>query len=392
MRSLVLCAALGLLCPLAMVTAAEADAAEAEATAGLADDVLVNQDSIQMKAELENMITSRDVELYELSFQPVAIERVLLKDRLGHERLFHYIAFRLRNQITDDTRQEVAVATRYNEILKQMSEEYADRGASVKDAVTLDVHGEKVLDRAELNARKRTVTMTVLAYDENGSRIQVLGEPDGAGSQNTFNFPDYGDFVAADTFGQVRDAAEEQVGRRLRTLDEIAKLELPPYDPQTADADEDGLDGEVFGVIIFNRLNDHGDRFTIEVRGLSNKLRVKTPDPEKGQLENYLQTRVMRRVYVLRYDHPGDEFYRDQDPFVLAKSGWEWLNTFQRVQTRADMAYARYFLDNITDEKGERKPAVEDEFWPYYGKARETRPQAGEKLPDLEDKASKPQE
>ncbi len=386
MRSLVLCAALGLLCP------AMTAAAEGAANPGVADDVLVNQDSIQMKAELEAMVTSRDVELYELSFQPVAIDRVLLKDRLGHERLFHYIAFRLRNQITDDTRQEVAVATRYNEILKQMSEEYADRGASLKGAVTLDVHGEKVLDRAELNARKRTVGMTVLAYDENGSRIQVLDEPVGSGSQNTFNFTDYGDSVAADTFGQVRDAAEEQVGRKLRTLDEIAKLELPPFDPQTPDEDEQGADGEVFGVIIFNSLTDHGDRFTIEVRGLSNKLRVKTPDPEKGQLENYLQTRVMRRVFVLRYDRPGDEYYRDQDPFVLVKSGWEWMNTFQRVQTRADMAYSRYFLDNITDEKGERSPAVEDEFWPYYGKAREARPQAGEKLPDLEDQASKPKE
>ncbi len=382
MRSLVLCAAFGLLCPLAI-------AAEGGAASG--DEVLVNQDSIQMKAELEAMVTSRQVELFELSFDAIAIDRVLLKDKLGQERLFHYIAFRLRNEITDDTRQRAGSATRYNEILKQMADEYADRGASVVNAVALDVHGEKVLDRAELNAHKRTAALSVIAYDENGSRIQVLDEPVGSGTQNTFNFPDHGDTVAADAYGKVRDAAEEQVGRRLRTLDEIAALELPPYDAQTRD-DEGVATGEAYGIIVFNRLNDHRDQFTVEVRGLSNKLRVKTPEPEKGQLENYLQTRVMRRVYVLHYDRPGDEFNRDQDPFRLTKGGWEWLNTFQRVSTRADMAYARYFLGNITDEKGDRSDAVEGEFWPYYQKARDARPQAGEKLPDLESQASKPKE
>jgi len=46
----------------------------------------------------------------------------------------------------------------------------------------------------------------------------------------------------------------------------------------------------------------------------------------------------------------------------------------------------RYFLNNLTDEKGVRQQDIEKAFWEYYGAVRtEEYPKAGdEKLPDLE--------
>lgn len=337
-----------------------------------------SQEYLDEKARLEAMISSRDVEEFEMNFQPLALDRILLKDRIGGERLYHYLTFRLRNEITEDTKQLAQTATRYNEILQKMANEH--EYAKIEQGVTLKVDGETVLDRSNLRSRKRTVPLTVLAYDENGSRIDLLDEPIGSGKQKEFPIPDYGDAVAGSGLDRVREKIEEVVGRRLRTADEIRGMQLPPYDPQKVD--EEGVaEGEVFGVLIFDRLNDHGDRFTVEVRGLSNKLRVRTPATEKGAVENYANTRIMRRVYVLHYSRPGDEFFRDQDRFVLERGGWEWIDTFQRLQKRSDAAYARFYLDNITDEKGDRQPAIEEKFWPYY---EDVRARAGDKLPDLQ--------
>jgi hypothetical protein len=340
-----------------------------------------SQDYLDNKAALEAMLTSRDVEEYEVDVTPLALDRVLLKDRLGREHLFHYLTFRIRNQITEDSKALAANATRYNEILQKMAAEY--EFAKVENGVTLAVDGEKVLDRADKRAKTRTLNLSVLAYDENGSRIDLLDEPIGSGPQKGFNIPDYGDYVAGSPLAAVRDKVEEAVGRRLLTLDEIHAKELPPYDATQMDA-EGVAAGEVYGVVVFNRLNDQGDAFTIEMRGVSNKLRTRSPETAKGEVENYANTRVLRRVYVLHYSRPGDEFFRDQDRFVLDRGGWEWVDTFQRLSKRADVAYADYFLDNLEDEKGQRNTTLEEGFWPYYSKVREAHPDAGDKLPDLQ--------
>lgn len=340
-----------------------------------------SQDYLDNKAALEAMLTSRDVEEYEVDIAPLALDRVLLKDRMGREHLYHYLTFRLRNRITEDSKALAANATRYNEILQQMANEY--EYAKVENGVTLNVDGEKVLDRADKRAKTRKLNLSVLAYDENGSSIQLLDQPVGSGPQNQINIPEYGDYVAASPLALVRDKVEEAVGRRLLTLDEIRAKELPPYDAAQVD-DEGVAAGEVYGVVIFNRLNDHGDKFTLELRGVSNKLRSRNADAEPGKVANYANVRVLRRVYVLHYQRPGDEFYRDQDRFVLAQGGWEWVDTFQRLAKRSDVAYVRYFLDNLVDEKGNRNTALEEQFWPYYSKVRAAYPDAGEKLPDLQ--------
>jgi hypothetical protein len=182
----------------------------------------------------------------------------------------------------------------------------------------------------------------------------------------------------------VREKIEEKLSRRLLTIDEIRKLPLPPYDAKKV-GPEGTAAGEIFGVMIFNRLSIYGDRFTIEMRGLNNKFRVKKPESKKGELDNAPLTHYLRRVYTLHYSRIGDEFYEDQNRFILEKQGWEWTDTFQRLEQRKNMAYSSYFVDNIADDKGNPNAQIEKEFWPYYSKVREAHPDlSATKLKDLE--------
>lgn len=346
---------------------------------GAADEANMSQSAQDDLAALRQMLTSRDLEEYEVAVEPISLDRVLVRDRLGREHLYHYLAFRVRNVVAESREVLVAKSTRYNEILQQMATEYA-AFAEVKDDVELQVHGETVLDRADQRSRTRKLNITCLAYDENGSAIDVLDEPVGSGPQKAFNIPDYGDYVAGSPLDLIRDKAEEQLGRKLLTLDEIRAKDLPTYDPSQQDEETFSAVGEVFGVVVFNRLNDHGDSFTIELRGLSNKLRVRKAETAAGEVENYSDTRILRRVYTMSYERPGDEHFRDLDRFELAESGWRWIDTFQRLSKRADMAYVRFFLDNLVDEDGHVQQATEDRFWPYF---REARAAYGD-LPDIE--------
>ena len=357
-----------------------------------------NPEYLAQKAELEKMLSDRDEDLYELNFQVIDFDEVLLKDRLGHEHVYNYLTFRLRNEITDVTRPKIAKPSRYNEVLKTIADQYefakkSDDGGGKLAVDTSDGKDGVILERQDLKPRTRSVNITVIAYDEHGTRLHLLDEPVGSGTQETYNFPDYGEVSRDDVFKRVREEVEEKADRRLHTVDEIRTMKLPPYD--AAKTDEEGVaEGEVYGVVLFNRLSLYGDSFTIEVRGLSNKFRVRSSaqaglidakEVKKGEVENYLASRVMRRVYVLHYTRPGDEFYRNLDRFTLEKAGWEWVNTFQRIRERKNVAYARYFLNNITDEKDVRQPEVEKAFWEYYAKVRtEEYPKAEDKLPDLE--------
>jgi hypothetical protein len=358
-----------------------------------------NPEFLAQKAALEKLVSDRDEDLYELNFQVMDLDEVILKDRLGREHVYNYLTFRLRNEIADVTRPKIAKPSRYNEVLKTIADQYefakkSDDGGGKLSVDTADGKDNVILERQDLKPRTRSVNITVVAYDEHGTRLRLLDEPIGSGTQETYNFPDYGELSRDDVYKRVREEVEEKVDRRLHTVDEIRGMKLPPY--AAAKTDEEGVaEGEVFGVVLFNRLSLYGDRFTIEVRGLSNKFRIRNAgqagladakEVKRGEVENYLASRVMRRVYVLHYSRPGDEFYRNLDRFSLEKGGWEWVNTFQRIRERKNVAYVRYFLNNLTDEKGVRQPEIEKSFWEYYGVVRsEEYPKAGdEKLPDLE--------
>jgi hypothetical protein len=343
-----------------------------------------NQEYLDQKAELEQLLQARDTDLYELSFEPLAMDEVSLKDKAGHLHVFTYLTFRLRNEIKDATKPQIAKPSRYNEILKTITEQY--EFAKV-DAAKLSVDGVEgaegvVLEREDLKPRTRKVNITVIAYNEHGTRIQLLDEPVGSGVQNQFNFPDYGELSRDTVLKRVREEVEEVAQRRLLTVDELRTKELPPYD--ASKRDEEGVaEGEAFGVILFNRLSVYGDQITVEVRGLSNKFRVRQPEHKPEEVANYVAARYARRVYVLRYVRPGDEHFRHLDEFILQKGGWEWVNTFQRLDQRKSIAYAKYFLTNITDTKDVRQPKVEEELWEYYDAVRAAKPDAAAKLPDL---------
>jgi hypothetical protein len=343
-----------------------------------------NQEYLDQKAELEKLVQSRDTDLYELNFEPLAMDEVSLKDKTGNHHVYTYLTFRLSNELKDATKPTIAKPSRYNEILKTITEQYEYAKA---DGAKLAVDGVQgadgvIVEREDLKPRARKVNITVVAYNEHGTRIQLLDEPIGSGVQNDFNFPDYGELSRDTVLKRVREEVEEVAQRRLLTVDELRVKELPPYD--AAKRDEEGVaEGEAFGVILFNRLSVYGDDITVEVRGLSNKFRLRAPDTKPDEVGNYVQARYARRVYTLHYVRPGDEHFRQLDDYQLVKGGWEWTNTFQRLHQRKSMAYAKYFLTNITDAKDARQPKVEDEAWQYYDGVRAEKPDAGEKLPDL---------
>jgi hypothetical protein len=343
------------------------------------------QEYLDQVAALEKMVTSRDTDIYELGFEPLVMDEISLKDKSGNLTVYSYLTFRLRNEFKDPTKPPMGKPSRYSEVLKAITEQY--QVAKAKDG-QLSIEGVEgpagvILKRDdEYKPRTRKPTINVIAYNEHGTRIQLLDEPVGSGVQNNFNFADHGELARDTVYTRVREEIEEIANRRLLTVGELRNKELPPYDP-TKRNEEGVAEGEAFGVVIFNRLSVYGKKITLEVNGLSNKFRLRAPEMKPGEVTNYVAARYVRRVYVLHYDRTGDEYFRNLDDYVLNKGGWEWVNTYQRLHNRKTMAYAKYFIDNITDAKGVRQPSVEEEQWKYYEDVRKANPTAGDKLPDF---------
>lgn len=343
---------------------------------------------LKAKDELEAMVAKWDHGLYELTFEPGTIDRLLLKDRLGETRVFHYLTFRLRNQVTVGGVTPISQAKGYNEVLAGIAQQYEQAKIATDDGVALTVDGVAgkdgvIIERQDALVRTRSVSLSVLAYDERGTRIHLLGDK-GSDPADSFAFRDLGNPLTSTVVDAVRERVEEIQGRRLLTPDEIRGRELPPYD--VAKRTEEGwAEGELHGVVIFDRLSDYGRLFTLEVHGLSNKFRIHWPEAERGKVENYLDARFLRRCFVLRYSLVGDEYFRDRDRFELLRAGWEWLPSFQRNDKRRAMAYARFFLENITTDKADSVNAdTAARFWTWYDEQRGAQEQR-EKVPQLPD-------
>lgn len=348
------------------------------------------------KAQLDDMLAKRQFDLFELAFTPVKLDRIAFRDRRGQDWVYNYLVFTIRNQATIDPAKLATRAKGYNEVLQAMAQEYEMAKVTDEGGVKLVIDGVQgqdgvVLERTEAKLRTRTVRLNAIASTENGTRIRLLDEPPGSGPQEQYAFPDLGEPTSAQTVKAVIERIEAQEGRRLLSASELTSYELPPFDgvarvdaPDITSPAHDThgwFIGEAHGVIVFPRLSDHGDRFSIQLNGLCNKLRFRIPEPEAGKPENYFQARVLRRTMVVEFTRPGDEFSRHQDRFVLGNWGYRWVDTFQRVDTRRTSAYARYFLDNVADEKGAPNAAIQAEFWPFY---EQLRAQYGEKLPALQ--------
>ncbi len=358
--------------------------------ADTAESAAPTQDYLDQKAALENLVNKRDLELFEMSFEPLSFDRVVLTTRTGDSAVFNYMTFRLRNEVADKTSTPLSKAKGYNDVLAAIQEQYAGIAKRVEDnGVKLQVEGVAgkegtIVERQDSQIHEKKVALTVYGWDEHGTRLRLLEDPIGTGPQETFNFPDLGVTSWSGVSDRVKDRVEEKEGRQLYSLDKIRAAVLPPYTPGERDPQTGWAKGEVYGVAIFHRLDDYGNHFTFQVHGLSNKFRMHFPDTEAGKVENYLDARFWRREYVLHYDRSGDEYYRELDPFTLTKGGWEWVNTFQRLDQRRTISYARFFLENIANDKGAPNADVETEFWKYYADVRTGHQAKKDELPDLE--------
>ncbi len=376
---------LRLLAPIAIVACGSWVAYGVHAAEGAAGGVgEPSPEYLQQKQQLEEMLAKRNLETFEVSFEPISLDRIVIKDRLGKPHLFNYLAFRIRNQM-GNSGLPVSQAKGYNDVLAAIAAQYEQAKVGKDGGVSLQVESADpkdgvIVERKDARSSDRILDLGVIAFNEHGTRIRLLDDPIGNGPQETFNFPDLGQPIQSTPTQYVRDRIEEALHQKLLTIDEIRALKLPPFDAAKLTADA-WPEGEVHGVFIFNHLSEYGKHITIEVRGLSNKFREHWPDTEHGKVPNYLDARFFRREFVLHYEYPGDEFYRDLDSYRLAKDGWEWIPTFQRNSQRRMMAYSRYYLDNITAQNSESLNAVvEGEFWPDYNA---TRAEKGDKLPDL---------
>ncbi len=362
-----------------------APAAHAEDGAPAAGSGAPSQDYLEARAQLEAMLTKRDLEVFEVSFEPLALDRIVVKDRLGNPHIYNYLAFRVRN-LVGTVGTPLSQAKGYNDVLAAMAGQYEQAKISKEGGVGLVVEAAEpkdgvIVDRQDARTARRALDLSVLAFDEHGTRIRLLDEPIGSGPQESFNFPDLGNPLLGVPIAQVRDRVEEALHLKLLTVDEIRARRLPAYNAAKL-TPEGWAEGELAGVFIFNHLSDYGKQLTFQVRGLTNKFRERWLTTEPGKVENYLEARVSRRTYVLHYAYVGDEYFRDQDRYELTRSGWEWVTTFQRNAQRKLIAYTRYWLNNITTANGDSlNQPVEEEFWPVYN---ERRAQVGDKLPDLQ--------
>jgi hypothetical protein len=417
---------------LIMVLAAAAGAAEP----ALGDVGEPSPEYKAARAELEGMLSRRDMDLFELQFEPLEMDRIVLRDRLGREKPYDYLIYRVRNQVTDSTERLALKAKGYNEVLASMAEQYAIAKVQQENGVRLVVDGVEgpdavILERQEAKPRTRTANLTATAWNEHGTRLRLLGEiTDGAArlgwERETAQlraerrdgdvrepptgrpdpaFQDLGEPDAQHAQDDVRRAVEERFGRRLLTTVELRARPLPPFDGvarvQVTDIESPEYSmngwfvGEAYGIVVFDALSYHGRRITLALGGLSNKMRrdPKQSEPEPGKVDNYFDRRWLRRSYVLEFERPGDEYYRDQDRFRMAGHGWRWTPAFVRIDARREIAYGSYFLDNIREAATPDVPnqQVEGEFWPMYEASRTRRPAAAtagddtvRRLPDLQ--------
>jgi hypothetical protein len=359
----------------------------AAAVVAPAMDQTASEEYIRELAQLQEMERTsptgqaRDTSVFQVGLQVDDLRRLVVTDRFGQGTVYHYVTFRIRNSIGDSIGAELPFVSRYNEVLAQIAKEYrgveVEGNALVVATETEDDRLNTVLDRSELAAHARNLQITVTAYDENGTRVDTLDAVHDGG-QDLFSFDDAGRREVAVDYGLIRKRIEELHHRRFWLPSEIASKSLPPYDPSRTDA-EGVAEGELFGVAIFDRLDTEGDRWTIELRGLSNRVRKHVPVHSREQISDYVSSRVVRRMYTVSFLRHGDEYARDLDAWTRLDEGWDWDETFQHLDLRRHIAMAVYFLDNIADAQNRPQPEVLEQFRTYYREMKEAHPE----LPEL---------
>jgi len=325
---------------------------------------------------------TRETNEYALRIQVDELQRFVLPGEKGYGEVYHYVIFRLRNRVGQLEDGTLGYSSHYNEVLAQIAEEYRDvevDGNALRVISDTDTDDDlnTILDRSELARGNRQVPLTVIALDENLTRMEALDDIH-EGHQDRFNFEDQGRRSIALGLDRVRKRIEERLNRRLLLPSEIAQIALEPYDPGREGV-EGFVRGEVYGIAIFDSISPESDRITLQFHGISNKTRNIEPVHPRDQVADYFNTRVLRHIYQVTYRRSGDEYARDLDRFERSNAGWVWHNTFQRLTQRRDSAMTTWFLDNIADAQNKPNQAVFEEFQRYYREQQQRYPE----LPDL---------
>lgn len=358
----------------------------AGASVQAADAVSDSESYLRWKSELRQMVESRNLDKFEFDFRPMTIDRIVLPSRLGDNKVFHYVTFRLRNKVSANAEYMMQHRSAFNEVMQQIAEEFEEVTYQTEggprlftEAPTIeDPDLATIVESEDLKVAKRQALITASIYDENGGAFTQLEEDPATSPINEFDIEDLGEVREGNVYERVRYLIEEREHRRLLSMHEIRQMELPPYDADKLN-DEGVAQGEVFGVLIFDRLPVVGDRFTLRIQGLSNKLRVHVPEHEDDQLADYINTRYKRRVYVMEIERPGDEFFLGDDPLTVVEQGWRWVPAFERIRQRASVAYSTYFLNNHPLEREQmvgndpvlKNQQVDQAFWQHMGQTRE---------------------
>ncbi len=366
-----------------------------------ASDSDMSQEALAQIKELESFLVGR-TGVYELDFAPFGLQRIVLESRSGEAQVYHYMTFRLRNRVSASAAYLMENARHFDQVMETILRQYDGLRFDREDGVRLVVENapnvdderlRTILEREDLEVRPRRINITVQAYDEHKSSFRLFdefyefeaeeqraelraqGREDDdvlPPQKDRFAFRELGERRIGAFYRQVHDLIEERESMRLYTPNEIRRMRLPPYDPGRLDPVTDEIQGQIHGVIIFDRLPIHGNHITVEVQGLSNKLRSEVPPHAENQLEDYFNARTLRRTYVIEYRRFGDEHFRDLDPFSKVAHGWQWVPSFQRLRNRSTMAYVRYFLNNIRNDDGTPNRRIEEHFWRYYEAQRST--------------------
>ncbi|MHC5067518.1 MAG: hypothetical protein ACYTF0_02895 [Planctomycetota bacterium] len=306
---------------------------------------------------------------------------MLIKSGADVEEVFHYLTFRILNRASDNARFLLERATAFNEVMAQVADEYEQASFTTDSGPALVINDVEaiqdaslatIIDRPDLRVGERSLNISALIYDENGSRVRLFEEAGEAAPADGFGFDDHGETRYPTSYRRVHEAIEEREGRRLASIGTIRTREFKPFNSDVLDA-EGNAQGEAHGVLVFPRLPVDGDRFTVLIQGLSNKLRFGDFEIQQGvpaepnAIQDYFNAHLLRRTMEVEISRPGDEYHLDRVGLKVVHSGWSWRPAFVRLRHRASMAYSKFFLDNVAEGgRGERNEAVEGAFWQYY--------------------------
>ncbi|MFW5750550.1 MAG: hypothetical protein ACOCZK_02770, partial [Planctomycetota bacterium] len=130
------------------------------AASASAEETDMSPDAQRMEAKLESFLVGR-TGVYELDFEPLSMERVLIDNRIGHDRVYHYLTFRLRNRTSTSATALTPSATAFDEVMNTILREY--QGLRYDQET-----GIKLIDESAQNLRDERLRVIVEREDLEG--------------------------------------------------------------------------------------------------------------------------------------------------------------------------------------------------------------------------------